>query len=158
VHLDPSLEGNHHLATLDDIASACAHCHGVVDAPRASKTQGGAVFNARCAVRPAPRAPRVSSTVEKIRSGNKGAETMTHPGFHDRQQLEAHIVALHNEREHAERSLSFAKQPGGIRVPPDRDASEVTQQKIKERESRLAGVDDAIAEAEQILADWPAED
>lgn len=34
VHLDPRLEGNHDVATLNDCRSACLHCHGVVDAPR----------------------------------------------------------------------------------------------------------------------------
>lgn len=37
VHLDPSLRGNHALATIDNTRSACAHCHGVVDAPRARR-------------------------------------------------------------------------------------------------------------------------
>lgn len=35
VHLAPELGGNHLLATLSNTASACRHCHGVVDAPRA---------------------------------------------------------------------------------------------------------------------------
>lgn len=34
VHLDPALEGNHAAASLDDVASACAHCHGAEDATR----------------------------------------------------------------------------------------------------------------------------
>lgn len=37
VHIRPELEGNHLAATLDDCLSACAHCHGVTDAPRASE-------------------------------------------------------------------------------------------------------------------------
>lgn len=36
VHLDERLQGRHDLATLVDCSSACAHCHGVVDAPRAA--------------------------------------------------------------------------------------------------------------------------
>ena len=35
VHLDPELHGNHLLATVDNTRSACRHCHGVTDAPRA---------------------------------------------------------------------------------------------------------------------------
>jgi hypothetical protein len=30
-HLDPLLKRKHHLATADDVVSACLHCHGVVD-------------------------------------------------------------------------------------------------------------------------------
>ena len=36
VHLDPSCAGDHRLATVDNTLSACAHCHGVEDGPRAS--------------------------------------------------------------------------------------------------------------------------
>lgn len=36
VHLLPELRGDHDRATIDDVVSACAHCHGVVDAPRVS--------------------------------------------------------------------------------------------------------------------------
>jgi hypothetical protein len=36
VHLDPNCNGNHLLATLDNTVSACLHCHGVEDGPRAS--------------------------------------------------------------------------------------------------------------------------
>lgn len=42
VHLNPALEGQHARATLDDCTSACHHCHGVEDAPRASQARGGA--------------------------------------------------------------------------------------------------------------------
>lgn len=35
VHIDPRLGGDHLRATLADCLSACAHCHGAVDAPRA---------------------------------------------------------------------------------------------------------------------------
>ncbi len=35
VHLDPSLRGEHRLATLENTLSACRRCHGSVDAPRA---------------------------------------------------------------------------------------------------------------------------
>jgi 5-methylcytosine-specific restriction endonuclease McrA len=35
VHLAPELGGNHRLATLELTRSACRHCHGVTDAPRA---------------------------------------------------------------------------------------------------------------------------
>jgi hypothetical protein len=35
VHLRPELGGDHRRATLDDVTSSCARCHGVVDAPRA---------------------------------------------------------------------------------------------------------------------------
>ena len=31
VDLDPALNGNHALATLDNTRSACRHCHGKVD-------------------------------------------------------------------------------------------------------------------------------
>lgn len=37
VHLDPRLGGNHAAATLEDLLSACAHCHGLVDGPRARR-------------------------------------------------------------------------------------------------------------------------
>jgi hypothetical protein len=40
VHLDPACNGNHALATLDNTVSACLHCHGVEDAPRASGGRG----------------------------------------------------------------------------------------------------------------------
>jgi cytochrome c553 len=33
VHLDPALKGDHSKATMENTASACAHCHGVEDAP-----------------------------------------------------------------------------------------------------------------------------
>jgi 5-methylcytosine-specific restriction endonuclease McrA len=36
VHLAPHLRGDHRIATLDDCRSACRHCHGVEDAPRAA--------------------------------------------------------------------------------------------------------------------------
>ena len=36
VHLDPALNGDHLYATLGNTISACLHCHGVEDAPRAS--------------------------------------------------------------------------------------------------------------------------
>ena len=36
VHLDPALRGDHRKATLNTTLSACLHCHGVVDAPRAT--------------------------------------------------------------------------------------------------------------------------
>jgi 5-methylcytosine-specific restriction endonuclease McrA len=36
VHLDPRLNGDHTKATLADVLSACHHCHGRVDAPRAA--------------------------------------------------------------------------------------------------------------------------
>jgi hypothetical protein len=36
VHLSPELQGAHTRATLDDVVSCCAHCSGVVDAPRAA--------------------------------------------------------------------------------------------------------------------------
>ena len=36
VHLNPSLNGDHDRATANDCLSACAHCHGVTDAPRAA--------------------------------------------------------------------------------------------------------------------------
>lgn len=38
VHLNPALEGNHDAAAIDDVRAACAHCHGVADAPRARQT------------------------------------------------------------------------------------------------------------------------
>ena len=37
VHLAPALAGDHRTATLSDCRAACLHCHGVVDAPRASR-------------------------------------------------------------------------------------------------------------------------
>lgn len=37
VHLRPELGGDHRSATSDDVTACCAHCHGVVDAPRASQ-------------------------------------------------------------------------------------------------------------------------
>jgi hypothetical protein len=36
VHLAPELAGDHSLATLETTRSACHHCHGIEDAPRAS--------------------------------------------------------------------------------------------------------------------------
>lgn len=38
VHLDPRLAGNHLAATTHDCLAACHHCHGTIDAPRASRT------------------------------------------------------------------------------------------------------------------------
>jgi hypothetical protein len=35
VHIRPELQGNHLAAGLADCRSACPHCHGVIDAPRA---------------------------------------------------------------------------------------------------------------------------
>jgi 5-methylcytosine-specific restriction endonuclease McrA len=35
VHIDRRLRGDHRNATLADCTSACRHCHGVEDAPRA---------------------------------------------------------------------------------------------------------------------------
>jgi 5-methylcytosine-specific restriction endonuclease McrA len=35
VHLHPDLQGNHDIATINDCISACAPCHGAIDAPRA---------------------------------------------------------------------------------------------------------------------------
>jgi hypothetical protein len=40
VHLDPNCNGNHLLATLDNTVSACLHCHGIEDGPRASGMVG----------------------------------------------------------------------------------------------------------------------
>lgn len=37
VHIDPELGGDHRLATMDRCLSACLHCHGVEDAPRAQQ-------------------------------------------------------------------------------------------------------------------------
>lgn len=37
VHLRPELAGDHRNATLADVVSACAHCHGIVDGPRARR-------------------------------------------------------------------------------------------------------------------------
>jgi 5-methylcytosine-specific restriction endonuclease McrA len=34
VHLHPSLAGDHTAATIDDLTSACLHCHGVADGGR----------------------------------------------------------------------------------------------------------------------------
>lgn len=39
-HLDPALEGDHRAATVDDIRSACAECHGRVDGARATVRSG----------------------------------------------------------------------------------------------------------------------
>jgi hypothetical protein len=36
VHLDPRLQGDHLKARLEDCASACHHCHGVVDGARSA--------------------------------------------------------------------------------------------------------------------------
>lgn len=43
VHLDPRLEGNHDIATIDDVKAACAHCHGVTDGARAHSGTRAAV-------------------------------------------------------------------------------------------------------------------
>ena len=37
VHLHPSLDGNHHNATLDHVTTLCRSHHGTVDAPRAKR-------------------------------------------------------------------------------------------------------------------------
>jgi 5-methylcytosine-specific restriction endonuclease McrA len=37
VHLRPELAGDHLSASLGDLSSCCAHCHGAVDAPRARR-------------------------------------------------------------------------------------------------------------------------
>ena len=39
VHLHPRLAGDHRLATLPDLMSACDRCHGVIDAPRARRAR-----------------------------------------------------------------------------------------------------------------------
>jgi hypothetical protein len=39
VHVDPALEGNHDIATLEDCQAACAHCHGVTDGARSSSSR-----------------------------------------------------------------------------------------------------------------------
>lgn len=39
VHLAEYMQGNHDRATERDCTACCAHCHGVVDAPRASSTR-----------------------------------------------------------------------------------------------------------------------
>lgn len=39
-HLDPALDGDHRAAAIDDVRAACLHCHGVVDAPRATARSG----------------------------------------------------------------------------------------------------------------------
>lgn len=36
VHLDPDVDGDHSKASVDNTISACAHCHGVEDGPRAT--------------------------------------------------------------------------------------------------------------------------
>jgi hypothetical protein len=36
VHLDPDLAGDHSQASIANTISACAHCHGVEDGPRAT--------------------------------------------------------------------------------------------------------------------------
>lgn len=42
VHLDPKLRGQHAHATLADVTTLCASCHGSIDAPRASKKRAWA--------------------------------------------------------------------------------------------------------------------
>lgn len=37
VHLDPSLNGDHHNATLDQVITLCRSHHGTTDAPRATR-------------------------------------------------------------------------------------------------------------------------
>jgi 5-methylcytosine-specific restriction endonuclease McrA len=37
VHLHPRLNGDHRQAKITDLFSACSHCHGIVDAPRATR-------------------------------------------------------------------------------------------------------------------------
>lgn len=44
VHLDPACGGDHSLATIENTLSACAHCHGVEDAPRSQGHDGLARF------------------------------------------------------------------------------------------------------------------
>ena len=39
VHLDPALQGNHDIATIDDCVSACRSCHGKVDAARSHENR-----------------------------------------------------------------------------------------------------------------------
>jgi hypothetical protein len=39
VHLDPELEGNHDLATVENCKAACSHCHGVEDGGRAAASR-----------------------------------------------------------------------------------------------------------------------
>jgi 5-methylcytosine-specific restriction endonuclease McrA len=52
-HLHPDLHGNHLSATLDDVVSLCASCHGTLDAPRALGGRGTPLDRAR-----SPRASR----------------------------------------------------------------------------------------------------
>lgn len=62
VHLDPSCEGDHAKATIGNTLSACSHCHGVEDGPRAMGYGGGSSLSPRGASHGAlvavdPRAP-----------------------------------------------------------------------------------------------------
>lgn len=36
VHLRPTLNGQHDLATIHDVTTLCRHCHGTTDAPRSN--------------------------------------------------------------------------------------------------------------------------
>jgi hypothetical protein len=66
VHLDESCNGDHALATVDNTLSACSHCHGVEDAPRAmgypSAGGGAASRRERQEVRQYPATPNLFCT------------------------------------------------------------------------------------------------
>jgi hypothetical protein len=69
-HLHRELEGRHELATIDDVDAACAHCHGVVDAPNA---KGGSREAPGERARPVPGSARVMASVAITSPGNKAA-------------------------------------------------------------------------------------
>lgn len=54
VHLDPRMNGDHLAASIADVTSCCAHCHGVVDGQRST---GGWASASDASVPPRAQAP-----------------------------------------------------------------------------------------------------
>jgi hypothetical protein len=71
-HLDPRLAGDHRAATIDDCLAACRHCHGVIDAARASTSRrpqmltGGVSSTATRGPDPAPSQTDATSATGSI--------------------------------------------------------------------------------------------
>src|SRR5262249_50206944 len=59
VHIAPALGGDHWLATLEDCLSACHHCHGSTDAPRAAAGRFAERWPGVGSLRAASLSPRV---------------------------------------------------------------------------------------------------
>ncbi len=63
-HLDPRLQGNHRIATINEVRAACAQCHGRVDGAR-SRGRGAWSDRLGAAVFPVAGPVRVSDAGER---------------------------------------------------------------------------------------------